>query len=186
MNVFKTIEFNEPNKEQDRISGGISGAITNPDSDEAINHAELYYEEIRKMSTDVRKISKNTGFEFDAILMIKHYLFIDEHNLNGKIKRFEPSFEIAESWRRLAFDKKNIKPHDIILLKHELKEMSLISQGIPQNQAHIITSKEYNYAKKSRDFYKTLHQEIKHRNDQISGAINFDDYKENKIWEERY
>ena len=94
------------------------------------------------MSTDVQKISKNTGFEFDAILMIKHYLFIDEHNLNGKIKRFEPSFEIAESWRRLAFDKKNIKPHDITLLKHELKEMALISQGVPQRQKNIIMRKK--------------------------------------------
>lgn len=29
------------------ISGGISGAITDIYSDEALHHAELYYEEIR-------------------------------------------------------------------------------------------------------------------------------------------
>ena len=36
----------------------VSGGITNVYSAEAIKHAELYYNEIRKMKTDVVKIAK--------------------------------------------------------------------------------------------------------------------------------
>lgn len=42
------------------ISGGISGGITDPNSPRALNHAEIYYNEIRNMSTDIDKISFNT------------------------------------------------------------------------------------------------------------------------------
>lgn len=87
------------------ISGGISGAITNPDSDEASDHAELYYKEIRKMNTDVIKIVENTDFTYSQILLIKNYLFMDVHEIDGEHKLFDACFEIAESWRRLAFDK---------------------------------------------------------------------------------
>lgn len=38
------------------ISGGISGGITNPASDEAEAHAVLYYQEIKKQQTDIIKI----------------------------------------------------------------------------------------------------------------------------------
>ena len=126
------------------ISGGISGAITDPYSEEAERHANLYYEEIRKNHADVFRISQNTGIRADQILRIKHYLFLDEHILNGKIKRFDPCFEIAESWRRLAFDPKHIQPHDITLLKHESFEMSMVDAGYPQDEAHEITSQKYN------------------------------------------
>ena len=43
------------------ISGGVSGAITDIYSEEADNHAQMYYREIRSYSTDVEKIVENTN-----------------------------------------------------------------------------------------------------------------------------
>lgn len=154
------------------ISGAVAGAITDPESAEGIRHADLYYAEIRKFSTDVEKIATNTGFKPDQILMVKNYLFVHIHNLDGEFKQFDPCFEIAESWRRLAFDKENIQPHDILLIKHELNEIDLVSRGYSQSQAHDMTNELYNYTLASEKFYKRL-KETSHRNDltQISGAI---------------
>jgi hypothetical protein len=40
------------------ISGGISGAITDIESEEALEHAEKYYGFIRKSNTDMKSIEK--------------------------------------------------------------------------------------------------------------------------------
>lgn len=146
------------------ISGGVSGAILDENSPDAENHAAIYYEEIRHMHTDIQRIAMNTGYTRTQIQIVKNYLFIDEHEIYGQIKRFDPSFSIAESWRRLAFDKNNIKPHDITLLRHEIMEMEMVIKGIPQNIAHDITSKIYNYPEESKEYYRNLriakHKEI--------------------------
>jgi hypothetical protein len=134
----------------------IGGEISNPESKEAQKHAEMYYEEIRHMTTDVDKIASNTGFTKAQIMLVKNYLFIAKHELFGGIRRFDSCFEIAESWRRLAFDKENIQKHDILLIKHELKEMSLVVQGFSQEKAHEEASKLYDYAHEYKEFYKKL------------------------------
>lgn len=157
------------------ITGGISGAITDPMSKEALLHALKYYEFIRKSSSDVEKIATNTKFTYDQILMIKNYLFINEHNIDGTIRRFDPCFEIAESWQRLAYEPEYIQEHDIILLNHELHEISLINKGLSQQAAHDKTEEKYNYNKACQDFYKGL----KRRNNQLKrtnftgGAITY-------------
>lgn len=50
------------------ISGGISGAITEPDSDRAKKHAELFYEEIRKRKYDCEQIALNTGYDVESMI----------------------------------------------------------------------------------------------------------------------
>lgn len=40
------------------ISGGISGAITDIESEEALEHAEKYYGFIRKSNIDMKSIEK--------------------------------------------------------------------------------------------------------------------------------
>lgn len=140
----------------DVISGGISGAILDEESPDAEKHAELYYEEIRHMKTDVQRITDNTGYTRTQIQIIKNYLFMDEHELGDEIKRFDPCFTIAESWRRLAFDFQNVKPHDLTLLKHEIMEMNLMINGMDQRTAHDITSERYNYPEESRSYYRKL------------------------------
>jgi len=160
--------------EKDMITaGGITGGITDPSSLRALSHAEMYYEEIRKNHADVQRIAKNTGFTIQQILMIKNYLFVDAHELDGGFRRFDVSFEIAESWRRLAFDPDNIKPHDITLLNHELMEMRLVSDGSTQDEAHTITSRKYDYARESAAYYLSIQKEVAHEEGQISGAITY-------------
>ena len=170
------------------VSGAISGAITDTNSDQALKHAEMYYEEIRHNHSDVKNIAKHTGFSHDQILMVKNFLFVDMHILGDEVKRFSPCFEIAESWRRLAFDEKHIQPHDIILIKHELKEMQLMHQGMSQHDAHIEASKEFNYSKESSLYYKELGlcaNEF-HDKGQNSGGLSYEDYDVSDDWEERY
>lgn len=153
------------------IAGGISGAISDPLSKRATIHAKMYYEEIRKNHADVKRIAANTGFTSDQIMLIKNYLFFDLHELYDGVRRFDVSFEIAESWRRLAFDPKNIKPHDITLLNHKLMELKLVSEGVSQDEAHIITSRKYNYSKESFDYYQSLQIIVNHDDGTVSGAI---------------
>ena len=152
------------------ISGGISGAITDPYSFEAQTHAQMYYEEIRHRTDDIEKIAKNTGFTPDQVRLVKKYLFFDEHLLLGKIKRFDENFHIAESWQRLADMPEYIQQHDKLLIPHELKEMSLICNGFSQDEAHKLASEEFNYMKESADFYEGL---------EIEGKI----YKTNEVKE---
>lgn len=83
-------------------SGGISGAITDMYSDEASNAAEKDYGRIRKMRTDVSKISRNTGLSAETVQDVKDFVFLDQHNLGGKHERFAPDFAMSQSWIRLV------------------------------------------------------------------------------------
>ncbi len=136
----------------------LYGAITNTGSREALKHAELYYEEIRNFSTDIQRISDNTEFSYEQILLVKNYLFMDKHVLEKECspRHFDACFEIAESWQRLAGMSSAILPHDIILIKHELMEMELVGKGYSQEDAHIMTNKLYNYTEASDIYYREL------------------------------
>lgn len=137
------------------ISGG---RIVDPDSEEANEFAKKYYGQIRKMSNDVYEISRNTGKSLEEIRCIKNYIFIDKHNfLDGSHKRFDPDCAMAHSWQRLAqYIKEPIQQHDLILLEHELLEIKLVNEGIPQEEAHIIASEKYDYSRQSALYYKAL------------------------------
>lgn len=136
------------------ISGGISGAITNPESTEAVKHANMLYEAIRRSKTDVKRISQNTGYDIEFINKVKHYLFLDKHELIDGYRRFDADFSIAQSWYRLAFHLKEIERHDLLLLKHEEVEMEYMSQGYTQNEAHLLTCRDgYDYKKASNEYY---------------------------------
>lgn len=109
-------------------SGALSGAH-NPQSDQAQEHAEKYYEAVKLMKTDIKHISANTGFSEDDITKIKNHVFIEKHDLgNGELEYFYPNYEMAQSWQRLI-DGKNIQKHDITLLNHELLEQRLMKKS---------------------------------------------------------
>ena len=109
-------------------SGALSGAH-NPQSDQAQEHAEKHYEAVKRMKTDIKHISANTGFSEDDITKIKNHVFIEKHDLgNGELEYFYPNYEMAQSWQRLI-DGKNIQKHDITLLNHELLEQRLMKKG---------------------------------------------------------
>ena len=142
----------------------VSGAITDPFSDKALNHAEIYYNEIRSMTTDVSRIAANTGYSIHQIRTVKNYAFMDEHELVDGFGRFDPSFEMAQSWQRLMSHNKNdIQPHDLLLIKHELYESALVSQGHDQDTAHRMASEKYDYATASDNYYRSLREKNKTR-----------------------
>ena len=147
-------------------SGGESGKIKtsgalNHNSDEAYEHAEKYYEAVRKMKTDVKRISQNTGYSEELIQQIKDFIFIEKHDLgdNG-IRRFYADYKMAQTWQRLI-DGKNIQEHDMTLLKHEEMERNLMQQGYSQEEAHNITSETYNYAREAIKYYAEIEKHKK-------------------------
>jgi hypothetical protein len=130
-----------------RAKSGASGAL-NPESKEAQAHAELYYEEIRKRSSDISTIASNivdsTGFTQKAIQEIKNHLFINEHILNGKMQRFAPEYQQAQAWQRLIDG--DYKESDIVLLKHEYVELTQMRlHGYDYDAAHRIANMKYNW-----------------------------------------
>ncbi len=124
-------------------SGAISGAL-NPYSKEAEQHAEQYYESVRHMTTDTKRIAQSTGINQDKIDKIKNHIFVQEHDLLEGHKRFDPSYDMAQSWQRLTNGK--FEEKDIVLLKHEYAELRYMEKGLSQSEAHTKASKRYNYA----------------------------------------
>jgi|GEM_PF-1486743 len=149
------IEIEAPTQSQ--TGGAISGAtITDPESKRAEAHAERYYGLVRKMKTDCKRIAKNTGYPLEEIKRIKSFIFLEKHDLgDGKIDYFYPSFEMAQSWQRLI-EGKDIKPHDLTLLKHEMMESQLMNEGYTQDEAHRITSEKYDYGGEAKKYYDSL------------------------------
>lgn len=132
-------------------SGGL-----NPYSNAASEHAFMMYESIRHRRTDCEYVARNTNFSIEQMQIIKNYIFHDSHVLSYGFERFYPDYSIAESWRRLSAKKAvDIKPHDILLLWHELTEIDVLIHhtGISHNEAHSIAEKKYNYSLASKQYY---------------------------------
>ncbi len=145
----------EARQERPVVSGGITGAL-DPDSKRANDHAERYYESIRKRKNDAKKISNNTGLPEEEIEKVRRYLFVEKHDLGrGVLQRFDHDYRIAESWRRLV-EGSDIQPHDLTLLKHEIEERKLVKAGMSQDAAHKEVSKMYNYSKEVDEYYATV------------------------------
>ena len=140
-------------KEHDTIRKRFAFGALDFDSKEAESHAEMYYESVRHMKTDVKRIAKNTGLSEQDITAIKQFLFEEQHDLeeNG-IRRFFADYDIAQSWQRLI-DGKDIQPHDLTLLRHELLERQLMLEGKTQREAHKEASAVYNYKKECDEFH---------------------------------
>ncbi len=139
----------------------ISGArITDLNSAEADEFAEMYYEEIRHFSTDSKKIADNLGKEESDIRKIKAYLFEDDSLIDpdtGESRQFDPDCAIAQNWQRLM-NGKDIKLHDKTLIEHELLEMKIKQEnpGIDHVKAHELASEKYNYPKEALEYYGNL------------------------------
>lgn len=142
-------------------NGIITGArITDPLSKEADEFAEMYYREIRNFSTDAEKIAKNLGKRKSDIKRIKMYLFEEKSLYDEDIRewrRFDSDCAIAQSWQRLMVGK-DIKPHDRILIEHELLEMQIKKENptLEHWKAHELASMKYNYQKAADEYYGNL------------------------------
>lgn len=130
-------------------SGAIYGAWNaknDPDEIHRKKHAEQYYESVRNRSTEreVARIAKHTGFAERDVQAIYDHVFENYYELEGGSKRFDPDYDMAQSWDRL-FSGKDIQKHDITLLHHELMESKLMAEGMNYDTAHKITQKKYDY-----------------------------------------
>lgn len=154
--AFNMHENSFTSKDDNATIKAVSGArITNVYGTAAEKHAERYYGLVRSMSTDVSKISENTGFTETQIQRIKNFIFVDEHDLGDQLpRRFDPSFAMAQSWQRLING--TPEPHDLTMLQHEILEKELMDSGVSQHDAHIEASKKYNYQKESDEYYAAL------------------------------
>ncbi len=112
------------------------------------------------MKTDAARISKSTGISEKDVQHVKDFIFIEKHDLgNGEMEYFEPDFMMAQSWQRLIEGKP--ETHDITLLNHEIMERDLMSKGLTQEEAHIETSKIYNYSKEAGEYYAKIEKHKK-------------------------
>nr|DAR57191.1 MAG TPA: hypothetical protein [Caudoviricetes sp.] len=132
-----------------KSSGAVYGAWNSKNDPDEIHrraHAEQYYESVRKRNTEreIVRIAKNAGFSQDDIRSVYLHVFENYYDLEGGKKRFDPDYDMAQSWSRL-FDGKNIQKHDITLLNHELMESKLMAKGMDYVTAHKITQEKYDY-----------------------------------------
>lgn len=133
-------------------SGGVHGAlndINDPDQSRRDAHAERYYNEIRNRDRnyEIAAVARNSGFSEEDIDVVFAHVFENDHLFeDGSIHRFDPDYNMAESWRRLR-EGKNIQDHDMILLYHEREEAVIMNSNpnITYENAHNIVVSIYNY-----------------------------------------
>ncbi|MGI6161970.1 MAG: hypothetical protein ACOYJD_08055 [Christensenellales bacterium] len=98
------------------------------------------YDAIRKRTTDIEHIARNTPFTKKAIGEIKDHIFYNEHRFgDDSARRFDPDFEQTQAWDRLTQGKHT--QLDIMLLKHEYAElMQMQLRGHTYGEAHDIAT----------------------------------------------
>ena len=132
----------------------LTGArILKSDSKEAIQKAIKEYDAIKQHTYDYKIISKNTGFSIEQCQIVKNYIFNTDHymmiNRIEILDKFPPDYAIAKSWLRLSTEGGKIEPHDVLLLYHELTEISYLvkNSNISQLMAHNYANMQYDYGK---------------------------------------
>lgn len=106
----------------------------------------------RKASYQAKHI-QNAVSEFsysDSLTVFKH-IFRDEHNISGSKRMFDPDPDMANSFSRI-FNRQELYPHDIIMLKHERYEAELMKSGMSYSEAHNKANAMYNYEEALKAF----------------------------------
>jgi hypothetical protein len=125
---------------------GASGAIPVTDEKRRNAHAKRYYEEVRKRTTDVETIAKNTGLDIAIIQKVKEHVFYAEHDLGFDTPVcFDPDYNMAVSWQ-LLIEGTAIQEEDLILLRHEYLELTLMETGLNYDEAHKKASEQFDYS----------------------------------------
>ena len=139
--------------------GAISGAYNDsndPDWEKRNAHADQYYASLRnsKKTNVVEVIARNAGVESILVSRMYDHLIVNEYELDGEVKRFDTSYDIAQSLQRLR-EGKNIQEHDLILIHHEATEYVLMNRdGLSYDEAHEKANEKYDYATALKKFLK--------------------------------
>lgn len=142
-------------------SGAKSGALTSkndPDFKKREKFAKDYYQELlgRDRNYEIAAVAKNSKMSVEDVDKVFAHVFELEHLFeDGRISKFEPDYDMAQSWIRLR-EGKNIQAHDQILLKHELMEANIMGTGttIAYDPVHREVEKVYNYKKALKKYLK--------------------------------
>lgn len=141
-------------------SGAMKGALTDKNDPLYIKrekHAQSYYQAVRnsKKTVIVKTISDNTNMREKYISRVYDHVFINEYDLYGGSRRFDPDYDMAESFRRLR-EGRDIQNHDVVLLQHEHLEYGLMNKlGMPYDEAHRLAESKYNYWEALNNFKKS-------------------------------
>ncbi|MDO4280772.1 MAG: hypothetical protein Q4C56_03995 [Peptococcaceae bacterium] len=143
-----------------KLSGALSGAWTDendPDHKERDRVAQDLYKQIRSHNrqSEIEAIAKHSGVSVEDAGRAYDHIFIREHNLGDRISRFDPDYYMAHSWNRIRHNK-DIQPHDIIMLKHEIAEEKIMGKSLDilYKTAHEQAEKQYNYRKALKKYLK--------------------------------
>lgn len=144
------------------VNTGAAGALNkknDPYGRKREKHAVAYYEEIRnrKSSYIVNRIAKNGDISKKRAKDIYEHVFVNEHLFkDGTVRRFDADYDMAESFRRIL-EGKNIKPHDLVMLKHENLELNLMKKyNMVYEDAHTMTDTKYNYKQALDEFLREV------------------------------
>ena len=111
----------------------------------ALNNRNDPTYEKRDKENFIKSIAANSGLSEHGVEKVFNHIFIEKHQLDDGFRRFDPSYEMAESFRRLS-EGNDIQEHDRILIKHEWLELGLMKRyGYDYSTAHRITERKYNY-----------------------------------------
>lgn len=87
-----------------------------------------------------------------SISKVYDHVFINEYELYGGHRRFDPDYDMSESFRRLR-EGRDIQEHDLILLHHERLEYELMKKlGLSYREAHKFAESKYNYGEALKAF----------------------------------
>lgn len=130
-----------------KVSGALDGR-NDPTGAKREAHAISYYEQVRKRdkSMEIAAVAKHSGVSAEGVARAYDHLFVNEYDLEGGRRRFDPDYYIAQSWQRLR-EGKGVQPHDLTLLRHESYEYVMMRAGIDYREAHRLAEKRYNYSK---------------------------------------
>ena len=156
--LTKTKSYKAAKRGQELKSGALN-IKNDPLGRKREAHAKRYYEEItnRKPYTVINRIAKNGNISKKSAKNIYNHVFVESHRFaDGSTRMFDPDYDMAESFRRIL-DGKDIKSHDIVLIKHENLELNLMKKyNLAYEDAHNLAVRKYDYEKALDDFLKEV------------------------------
>jgi hypothetical protein len=97
--------------------------------------AEEFYDQMRRTGGGVDEIAQNTGLSRGAVDRAYRHLFLDRHQLDDGLRRFDADPEIVNVWNRMRNGTHTSA--DIDLINHERFEAILMNRyGQPYRCAH--------------------------------------------------
>lgn len=156
--LTKTKSYKAAKRGQELKSGALNKK-NDPLGRKREAHAKRYYKELanRKPYTVINRIAKNGNISKKSAKNIYNHIFVESHRFaDGSTHMFDPDYDMAESFRRIL-DGKDIKSHDIILLKHENLELNLMKKyNLAYEDAHNLAVRKYDYEKALDEFLKEV------------------------------